>query len=107
VGRQGGDAESQTVGGAGHFGHADGAAGTGLVFHDHGLTQQLAQDVLQVTGHHVGRATGRERHDDAQRARILGHSHAGDRHCCSGGNSGDEVTTLHRVGSYVEKAGYL
>lgn len=61
MGGQRGDTEGHAVGGAGHFGHADGAAGSGLVFNHHGLAaQQLDQHVLHVAGHHVGGAAGRK-----------------------------------------------
>ncbi len=56
VGRQGCNTKGQAVGCTRHFGHADGATGTRLVFNHYRLAQQLGQHVLHVARHHVGRA---------------------------------------------------
>jgi hypothetical protein len=97
MGGQRGNAEGHAVGGTCHFGHADGAAGAGLVLDHHRLAaQQLGQHVLHVARDHVGGATSRERNDDAQgTGGFLGEGHS--RNDRRSGDGSKEMASLHRI----------
>ncbi|MNN47293.1 hypothetical protein D3C81_1617090 [compost metagenome] len=66
--RRGQHQQRVTIGrGLGHGFSADGARGAGAVVDHHGLLQVLAHFLADDAGSGVGRAAGRERHDEPDR----------------------------------------
>ena len=98
MGGQCGNTKGIAIHSARHFGHANGATSTGLVFNDHGLAQQLAQSILHIARHHVGSPPWREWHNDAQWCRVLcGGQHGETGRQSDYGHRDKEGATLHKT----------
>ena len=92
------------LGACGFGGTNRAASAVGVVDHDGGVIQVLAHGLGQVTGYLVGRATGRERHDDGDGFAVGGIAVlcvAADGGSCGQGHGGDFKNSVHLVSLHI------